>query len=993
MVPEEPCARLKLLGRFEARGPDGARLDLNLKKAQLVLAVLALAPNARIGREELNALLWSDRSEEQARQSGRQTLASIRKTFATCPKAVLDGDLTSVGLNEAAIEVDLFRFRTLVERSDPTSLRQAVELYSGPLLDGLMISDPEGQAWLLQQRQELESAALRGFEKLLDLSVEEARFDDAERLARRALELDPALEEAHRALIAVFLSRGQRALAAKQFKKCRDLLSSELGVAPSERTASMLRPAIASAAGAEPPHRPTPVEAVRKSNLPDQLATLIGRDTERAEIARRLDRSRIVTLTGSGGAGKTRLSIQVGFDLLDRFKGEVWLIELAGIENPQLVAESICGTLGVPAQGGRSAIDTAVDFLSRRRALLILDNCEHLIAAAAAIAEAIARSCHDVRILATSREPLAISGEETFRIPNLDFPRSAVVSASDARRHSAVQLLIDRASRLVAHFELTDANAPAISRICQQVDGIPLAIELAAPRLRAMAPEQLADQLHNMFSILTSGSRTVMPRHQTLKNLFDWSYGLLNPEEQALLRRLSIFADGWRLEAAEWVAAGPPLEPGRIVDLMASLVDKSLVVVDLSSREPRYKLLEATRQYSAAKLAEAQETGLRRHFAEYLISYFSSAEASWPTMSTAIWRERYEPELDNLRAALEWAFSEEGDATLGVELAAYGIRLWNELSLLSERGRWVEAAFARLDENRYPDTAARLWLGRTSVSAHGDQSSIKAAEKAAELYRLVGDSLGEGEALAKAGAARMRPADTASASDRLREAGELLEPIGPTKQLADWSRSLAVGAYFEGDFDRARLLIRQSLGLAQVIGDTHGTVNAQIALAELELVAGNPEQAVIVGRGVLEGNRANRRQIVLGLGNLTSYLLVSGRDDEAITVARDALREAQGLGWPAAVVRMVEHCALISCRFGDVETAAKLIGFGDAFYAKGTASREHTEQVSYDATLACMAALTPVQTDALKAEGSVWTEGQAVREAGRILQSQDGARC
>jgi tetratricopeptide (TPR) repeat protein len=238
----------------------------------------------------------------------------------------------------------------------------------------------------------------------------------------------------------------------------------------------------------------------------------------------------------------------------------------------------------------------------------------------------------------------------------------------------------------------------------------------------------------------------------------------------------------------------------------------------------------------------------------------------------------------------------------------------------------------------------------------------------------------------------MRPSDTASASDRLREAGELLEPIGPTKQLADWLRSLAVGAYFDGDFDRARVLIRQSLGLAQDIGDTHGTVNAQIALAELELVAGNPEQAVIVGRGVLEGNRANRRQIVLGLGNLTSYLLVTGRDDEAITVARDALREAQGLGWPAAVVRMVEHCALLSCRLGDIETAARLLGFGDAFYARGTASREYTEQVSYDAASACMAAVAPDHIEGLKAEGSVWTEGHAVREAGRILQSQERTR-
>lgn len=981
-------ARLSVLGQFDVRGPHGEPVRLNLKKARIALAVLALSAGGRVRREELMALLWSDRSEAQARQSARQTVASIRKAFRETGVDVLDGDLETIALAEGALDIDAVRFRALLAGGGEDALGEAVALYRGPLLEGVTTRDPEAEIWIRDRRAELHEAALRALERLLVAHRSAGRSEALEALARRALELDPLLEEAHRGIIAVHLARGQKALAARQFRLLRDLLQRELQVAPSAETAALLKsdPVAAPPLAAAQAPEPRPAAFLRAgATLPQQLASFVGREAERAEVARRLDSFRVVTLTGSGGSGKTRLAVQVGYDVLDRFGGEVWFVELAPLEDAQLVAEAVCGTLGVPQQAGRSAIETATDFLTDRHALLILDNCEHLIEAAAATAEALVRACPRVSVLATSREPLAVPGESTFRVPNLAFPPGETLTANEARTYSAVRLLIERASALVERFELTDANAPAVASICKQVDGIPLAIELAAPRLRAMAPDQLASQLRNMFSILTSGSRTVLPRHQTLRNLFDWSYGLLGGEEQILLGRLSVFAGGWRLEAAQRVAGGEPLGDARIVDLLASLVDKSLVAVDLSGPEPRYKLLETTRQYSNEKLRESGERGRRRRLAEYLVGFFADAEAEWSTTSTGAWLQRCEPELENLRAALEWAFGERGDADLGIALAAYGIRLWNELSLLSERERWVSTALALVDERGFPEAAARLWLGRTSVSAHGDRSSVAAADKAAELFAEIGDALGEGEAIAKAGAALLTPDNTESARERLDQASPFLEPIGPTKQLADWYRSLAVASYFVRDFAAARSWIGRSLAIAEDIGDTHGLVNAQIALAELELAAGDVDAAIEVGRRVLEGGLANRRHIVLGLGNLTSYLIVAGRLDEARAVAVDALREARAIGWPAAVVRILEHLALVVALSGDLELAARLLGFCEGFYAQGSASREYTEQVSWDRIRDLLRQLPDDRSRALLAEGGQWRERQAVAAAGVFL--------
>lgn len=743
-----------------------------------------------------------------------------------------------------------------------------------------------------------------------------------------------------------------------------------------EQVYQLVAPGIASAF---PPLRSL---GAKVHHLPHPLTPLVGREGEAAEIAKRLERYRLLTLVGSGGAGKTRLAIEMGYKLGESYPDGVWFVELGRLDDPQLVAEQICGIIGVAVQRDRTATESAVGFLREKRALLILDNCEHLIAAAAAVADAISSECASMSVLATSREALGVPGESVFRVPNLAVPASDDMTASQALRFPAVQLFVDRANAVAEDFLLCEENLDAVLSICSQVDGIPLAIELAVPRLRMMRADTLAQGLRDRFRALGRGSRTVPPRHRTLQTLFEWSYNLLDEREQTLLRRLSVFAGGWTAESAAAVASGDPIEDESAVELITSLFDKSLVVADLSADDTRYRLLETTRQYGLEKLREAGERGRRRRLADYMCKVYREANQTWTTYSTEKWTRRYQPEIDNLRASLEWAFGPEGDPAIGLELASFSLRIWDELALLPERERWFETATGAVLDDTPDDVVARLWLGRTSVSAHGDRSAFEAATKAAELFRGINDQLGLGEALTKAGASLLTPQKRDVAVPYLDEALGILTSLGMSKQLASCLRSRAVAAYFEGQFDSARAMIAQSSIVARSLGDSQGLVNALIATAELEFAAGDIEAAIATVRQMIDNEHPNRRQLALGLGNLTAYLLAFNRHNEAKLTAFSGLHKARALGWPAAITRMVEHLAFIFALEGDFERSARLVGYSENFYARDTASREITEQVGYDRLRETLSSAVPASLlFNLRAEGAALSETEAVRLA------------
>ncbi|MBI3998211.1 MAG: adenylate/guanylate cyclase domain-containing protein, partial [Armatimonadetes bacterium] len=357
------------------------------------------------------------------------------------------------------------------------------------------------------------------------------------------------------------------------------------------------------------------------TNLPIQLTSFIGREHEIDELTRALRTARLLTLTGSGGVGKTRLALQVAAEMLEEFLGGVWLVELAGLSDPSFVPQAVASTLGAREKPGRPPAETLVEHLASSSVLLLLDNCEHVLSACGHLADRLLRRCPNVRIMATSQQGLGISGEFTYRVPSLASPDlQRVPSVEDLARYEAVRLFVERAVYRQPRFQLTDRNASAVAQVCHRLDGIPLAIELAVARLNGLSVEQIATRLDDRFRLLTGGSRTALPRQQTLKGAIDWSYSLLSEKEQALLRRLSVFAGGCSLETAEAVCAGAGIDTDEILDLLTGLVEKSLVVAERRESEHRYRLLETVRRYGLDRLREAGEVAdvHRRHLAWFL---------------------------------------------------------------------------------------------------------------------------------------------------------------------------------------------------------------------------------------------------------------------------------------------------------------------------------------------------------------------------------------
>src|SRR3989441_5348093 len=412
-------------------------------------------------------------------------------------------------------------------------------------------------------------------------------------------------------------------------------------------------------------------------NLPRQLTSFVGREQEVSALRQTLLTARLLTLTGPGGIGKTRLALQAANELLGDFRDGVWLVELAPISTPDLVPQTIASTLGVSEQPGRPLSEALVTYLEGRRLLLILDNCEHLVEPTARLVEALLHSCPQVHVLATSRETFGIGGEIVRRVPSLSVPQAGALGPVEKLTgYEAVALFCDRAAAAVGSFSLTQSNARSVVQICERLDGIPLAIELAAVRLKVLSLEQVAARLNDRFHLLTGGSRTALPRQQTLRATIDWSYDLLPDSERALLRRLAVFVGTITLEAAADVCAGPPIATPDILDLIPQLVGKSLVQAEESPIEARFRLLETIRQYGLSKLLEAGEAEpVRQRHRDWFIGWAERAEPELEGPDQTRWRNRMEGALDNLRAAFDW-LPREGDDEGRLRLATAMGAFW-----------------------------------------------------------------------------------------------------------------------------------------------------------------------------------------------------------------------------------------------------------------------------------------------------------------------------
>ncbi len=558
------------------------------------------------------------------------------------------------------------------------------------------------------------------------------------------------------------------------------------------------------------------------TNLPAPLTTFIGREKEQSDVVGLIAKHRLVTLTGSGGVGKTRLSIRVGEQVLGNYPDGVWLVELAPILDPSLVPHTTALTLGLREDPNRRIINMLCDYLRQKRMLLLLDNCEHVLDACAQLIDAVLKACPNLKILATSREPLNVTGEAIYRVPSLELPNVQQI-LDTFRNYESIQLFEERAQLVQFDFSLTLENVASVAQICQRLDGIPLAIELAAAKVAMFSSEQIVEHLHESFNLLAQGSRTALPRHQTLHAAIDWSYNLLTPTEQVLFRRLSVFVGGWTIDAAQSVCSGELLQSEDVLNLLEQLINKSLVITEKAGHEARYHMLETIRQYAHEKLAESGEIEVvrGRHLDFFLaVALRFEPEAHGPQLLS--WIVSVNAEHGNLLEAMNWA-GESGQAQSGLRMGSALHYYWLCRGYWSVGRGSLERLLAR------PEAAEHTTVRGNALNLAGDlatqQGDLKAAWTLLEESKAIGLELGEA-GKSSLGWTRMILGESLMGHDKAMAQYELDQGVVLLREAGEgWRLAIALLvrgwlAGNQGDLAKARELFNESLSILRNIGDT-----------------------------------------------------------------------------------------------------------------------------------------------------------------------------
>lgn len=729
---------------------------------------------------------------------------------------------------------------------------------------------------------------------------------------------------------------------------------------------------------------PLPAAASPPAAPPAPLTRLIGRQDDLDCLVTRLQEARLVTVVGAGGVGKTRLALAAAERLCDRFPDGIWLADLGAQTDPALVPKTIALALGLDVRGAAFQDSTRL-WLAPRRGLLLLDGCEHLPQGVAQAAEAILRACAGVTILATSREPLRAEGEALHRLQPLGTADAeAEVTAAHLRDHAASALFLDRARAVIAGFAPDDADAAEIMAICRRLDGVPLAIELAAPLLQALSPAQLRTKLDQRLGLLAGGRRTALPRQQTLQATIAWSFELLDAAELDLLRQLSVFTASWTVEAADFVVEGR-LGEDETFRLIGDLVEKSLLQADLAGPEPRYRMLDATRFYAGERLSAPEAAATRARFAQWLARIGSAAEADWPFLPDADWAERYGAERENLRAGLAWALGEGGDPALGVTLASVSGEILGELHATGELMAWFDRALAKVTAATPADVAGRLWLGRCGWLAAGEPGALAAAERAVALFRQAGGGFDLGRALWHQALQHVAIGEPDAADPLLAEAEALLGAGPDSKALISLRRVQAR----RGRADRARPILDAALAMAERLGARRDAALVAGDIAELLFAAGEIDAAIAMAQGALAalGPVKSRSAWVQHIhGALASYLLAKGEMAAARRLAGDRLYAARIMGIPQEVLSNLERAGLIAALEGDAAAAGRLLGHSEARQAARGAPRSHASQTVVARLRETLSARLPAEAlRRLADEGAGLSEEQAIAEAARAM--------
>ena len=665
----------------------------------------------------------------------------------------------------------------------------------------------------------------------------------------------------------------------------------------------------------------------KRTNLPESLTSFVGRERELAEIKQRLPTTRLLTLTGMGGMGKTRLAQQAAAEMLDAYRDGVWFVDLAPLSDPALVPSALANVLQVKEPPGQSLLTALCTHLRTRETLVILDNCEHVLDGCARMTETLLRDAVQVTVLATSREALHLAGECAYPLGALPLPDPQADTRNIARS-DAVQLFIERAHQHRPRLDLDTQRARVIAEICVRLEGIPLALELAAARVAVLPVEQILRLLTERFRLLTSGDRD-LPRHQTLRAMLDWSYELLDGAEKALFARLSVFAGGWTLEAANQVCSGAPITKDDVVYVLIGLIEQSLVVAEENG--DRYRMLETVRQYARDRLMESGE-GERwreRHLA-YFLAVAEQAEPNLTGRDQQAWLDRLEAEHDNARAALAWSLTEGGDAASGLRLAGAFWRFWHLRGFLIEGRDWLAKLLAASSDVQQTRTEARAKaLNGTGTLAkdQGDYGAARAMfEESLAIWRTLDRRRGIASALNNLGTLAYSQGDYPTARALYEESLATRRALGDRIGIAGSVSNLGNLAYLEGDYDASRALHEESLGIERELGNQWGIATSLQGLGlALEEQGDHAAARAAFDEGLaIQRELGNRPGIGNSLNNLGNAACEQGDYATAQRLYEEALVIQRELGDREHIAAVLDNLALVAAEQGDFVAARSL---------------------------------------------------------------------
>lgn len=965
-------------------------ITLTSRKAIGLLAYLLIESQHAHSREFLLGLLWPNLPTAAAQNNLRVTWAHLQKalrTEKTTAQPHLVSDRLTLRFNPLSdYDLDVARFRALLEACRTHShaaphacaacadrLTEALQLARGDFLEQFSPGDcPQFDEWLLVQREQIHIQVSAALEQLAAFYEHAGQPAEAERTIRRLLENDPLRESAYRQLMRVLTGMDRPSAALEVYETCRRVLASELGLAPAVETATL----------AEQIRARAPVDA--RTSLPPALTRFFGRQHETTRLVELLSRRdvRLVTLVGPGGVGKTRLAIEAARQMAGMAAHTICLIELASVTNRKSVDDAVAAALRLPGSGGLPA-DAIVDYLRDKTALLLLDNCEHVAKACAPLLRALCREAEGVTVLATSRIALHLPEEQVMRLEPFTTPaldEAKTLTVAESLRFDAVQLFANRAAQALLQFTLTDANVLAVARICQQLDGMPLAIEIAAAQARALPVEAIAERLDQRFMWVNKRTADTLPRQRTLHTLIDWSYDLLSPQARAILRRLAVFAGGWTLEAAE--ATGVPGEA--CAEELAELVEHSLLTFGADTGRRRYSMHETIRQFAQKQLrgSGGEADALARHARYYARLVVRAAENQdaqpFPARLHMVLGDH-----DNLRAAFEWLLAHDREQTLVVVTGLGTLNFWELGGFFQEGRRWLQQALEATQGS------LSLQRGRALLAAAGLSSAIsdfayglQCAQQAQDLFQQLGDQRGEIDARLMYCDLARHAGELAQLQAQIGAALRMAEQLAYTAGMAKAQQLLAIQiVYTTGESAAAIGHELSSVALWRQLErpfDLATALNFLGAdLLEVREYAAS-RQALLECREIYQA-LGYRRGVALAQHNLGCAARAIGEYAQARELLCDALRIRQHLGLRRGYAYSFEQLAQLNEREARFEQAIQLWAAAATLRTRLGAPLEYIEQKDQIAALPRLRAQLGAVGYALAwAKGAAMTPEQAI---------------